>query len=59
MNHSPPRIESAVDLPSPCRPSRISTLSTFVPGFITRATAPIIQRLATFMLYGDSCTPMI
>jgi hypothetical protein len=41
--HSPPRIASALDLPRPWCPSRISTSSNLQPGRSGRATAPFIQ----------------
>ncbi|MNY64185.1 hypothetical protein D3C86_2012570 [compost metagenome] len=47
----------AVDLPSPCPPSRIITESALQPGRITRATAEIGQRLPTFAEYSLAWTP--
>jgi hypothetical protein len=41
----PHKTRIAVDLPSPWYPSRIRQVSTFSPGFMTRATAEISQRL--------------
>ena len=43
LNHAPPSARSTLDLPTPCPPLRMSTLSTLHPGRSARATAEMAQ----------------